>query len=160
MRTDAHAAICVFALGASLAALLAYPGSMRPYTAKFSIKPQNEETPGIVPAEPDTRFQKRDPVSLAELFRHPSIEIPQASGEAAPAPGAEPVQANWLKLLGEITDGSGIVRLYFKDTIKGTMHRFRADGKDERAQALVGENSNEFVLSIDGDRYRVARSKR
>lgn len=82
--------------------------------------------------------------------------------EAAPAPktGAEPTVADWLRPLGKITDEAGIVRLYFKNARDGRLIRIRQDGTEENGTAFLGEKDDQYLVSIDGERYIAVRRRK
>jgi hypothetical protein len=106
-----------------------------------------------------------NPEILSRAFIHPGQRTSEgATGDgretgATPKTDAEPAVADW-RALGKITDGEGIVRLYFKTAREGRLIRVRQDGTEENGIALLGEKDDQYLVSINGERFFVPRRRK
>jgi hypothetical protein len=107
-----------------------------------------------------------NPEFLARSFIHPGQRTMEGAGDndrengPTPKPDAEPTVADWFRPLGKITDEAGTVRLYFKNVRDGRLLRIRQDGVEENGIALLGEKDDQYLVSINGERYIVPRRRK
>lgn len=148
--------LCVSAIG-----LVTLPGVLPPRYIRHSASDQKKAS-DIKEAPPDmVKKNDIDPTALARSFH---IYSPQKTEEAKPVLEVKtpppPTAADWIKPLGTISDESGTIRFYFKNTKNGKLLRIRSDGKEENGQAILETTGEQYLILLDGERYYVKRSKK
>lgn len=67
------------------------------------------------------------------------------------------VKAPYLRLIGKITDGDDITRLFFRNEQTGKILRVREDGILENGVKMDATNQTSFLIELDGKIYECGK---
>lgn len=105
-------------------------------------------SPGMGSALPELPSPER----LARAFGEAPASATAPRAEAPSPTPAEPeiTRADWLRPVGRVEDGEGIVRFFYKNTRTGALLGVRGDGSVEDGVRLVKTTADSWILEIEG----------